>query len=66
MIDAFRSGKDIHAATAAQIYNFPIDKILSLILCIIVTDQISTGNFSIHQYNMSSIQFTNIQQITFN
>ena len=27
MIDAFRSGKDIHAATAAQIYNIPIDRV---------------------------------------
>jgi DNA polymerase-1 len=27
MIDAFCSGKDIHAATAAQIYNIPIDKV---------------------------------------
>ena len=27
MIDAFCSGKDIHAATAAQIYNIPIDRV---------------------------------------
>ena len=27
MIDAFRSGKDIHAATAARIYNIPIDRV---------------------------------------
>jgi len=27
MIDAFLSGKDIHASTAAQIYNIPIDKV---------------------------------------
>jgi len=27
MIDAFRSGKDIHVATAAQIYNIPIEKV---------------------------------------
>ena len=27
MIDAFRSGKDIHAATAAQIFNVPIDQV---------------------------------------
>ena len=27
MIDAFRSGKDIHAATAAQIFNIPIEQV---------------------------------------
>ena len=27
MIDAFRSGKDIHAATAAQVFGIPIDRV---------------------------------------